>query len=367
MNYKSIGIHKTKNNYILILVISFITLCIPTKYCHSIELNINKNTNFEFGGWIAAEYNYNIDDSPYDLGLNSNASRVFVSGEHSISDSLKLYGKVEYGISYIEKQHKDVDFIERLMYIGISSHFGSVEIGRVWSPFYDIAMYSDTNFSFKDTASGAFFSPVSHIAGFGRSNSSIKYKTSFKLDTSKLFFSALIGDQKGDNVNSRVSINTNYGASIRYKYKGYQVGLAHQIANTDGLSNYDDSINATIIGGMFNSDSFLIGGNYTIGKNNQYDMGLSGNLVNSKGIEGSIHFRFSKSYKVYTGYNKLTTKKDLYSTEFVNFGLLKNFNKKIAIYTEYRLDLGTTKTSLFFGDAVSVGLVYFISDYSHYF
>jgi len=118
---------------------------------------------------------------------------------------------------------------------------------------------------------------------------------------------------------------------------------------------------------MYNSPTILVGANYTIGNNNQNDSGVfGGDLVDSTGIEGFAHYRFADGYKAYAGYNQLTTDNDNYTTDFINIGIVKNFDKKFAVYSEYRIDNGSTSNSLFYGDALSVGIIFFFSDYPQY-
>lgn len=334
----------------------------------AIEIAKTKTTSLEFGGWIAAEYSRNSDNSPYDLGFNSNASRLFFAGEHAINNDIIAYGKLEYALAFSDVN--DTEFNTRLGYIGIHTQYGSIEAGKVWSPFYDVAMYSDTAFSHKDAASGAFFAPASEIGGFGRADNSVKYRNSFSLVNGKIIVGAIVGDQSDINVTDAVTVSTTYGASLQYAKGGFQLGIAHQSANVDGLANNENAISATIVGAFYNHKDFMVGGNYTIGTNNQKDFGASNiasELVDSKGIEGFAHYRWSESWKAYAGYNHLTTDRDNYTTEFANIGIVKNFDKQLALYSEYRIDLDSTDNSLFVGDAWTFGIIYFFSQYPQYF
>lgn len=334
----------------------------------AIEIAAKDTASLEFGGWVGVEYSSNLDDSPYDLGVNSNASRLFFAGENKINDDITAFGKLEYAIAFSDVN--DEEFNTRLGYIGVKTHYGSLEVGKVWSPFYDIAMYSDTVFSNKDTATGAFFAPASEIGGFGRADNSVKYYNQFGLGEGKVLIGLIAGDQSDQAITDTVSVSTTFGGSLRYAQGPFQLGVAHQTAKVDGLANSDDAVSATIIGAFYNDAQFMFGANYTIGNNNQKEFGVAqvnSELVDSEGIEAFAHYRFADSWKAYFGYNRLTTEPDNYQTEFLNVGALKHFDKKLAVYSEYRYDLDTTENSLFYGDALSVGIIYFFSDYPQYF
>ncbi|EIA1343610.1 porin [Vibrio parahaemolyticus] len=337
--------------------------------CMAIEIAKQDTATLEFGGWIATEYSHNFDDSPYDLGFNSNASRLFFAGENKINDDITVLGKLEYAVAFSDIT--DTEFNTRLGYIGVRTPYGSIEAGKVWSPFYDIAMYSDTVFSNKDTATGAFYAPASEVGGFGRADNSVKYYNQLGVGDGKILVGLIVGDQNDQSITDSVKVNTTYGGSLRYVQGGFQFGVAHQVAKVDGLSNGDDTINATIVGAFYNSEKWMFGGNYTFGKNNQNEFGATqqkgSKLVDSDGIEFYGHYRFSDSWKVFVGYNSLTTETDTYTTEFSNVGVVKNFDQKLALYSEYRIDHDSTKNSLFYGDAWSFGIVYFFSGYPQYF
>ena len=353
-----------KTNHYLITAGAFL-LASP---CMAIEIAKHDSATLEFGGWISAEYSHNFDDSPYDLGFNSNASRLFFAGENQINDDITAFGKLEYAVAFSDMT--DTEFNTRLGYIGMRTQYGSIEAGKVWSPFYDIAMYSDTVFSNKDTATGAFFAPASEVGGFGRADNSVKYYNKFGFGDGKILVGLIVGDQSDQSITDTVTVNTTYGGSLRYAQGGFQFGVAHQVANTDGLTNGDDSISATIVGAFYNSEKWMLGGNYTFGKNNQKEFGaapVASNLVDSDGIEFFGHYRFSDSWKAFVGYNRLTTETDTYTTEFSNIGVVKNFDQKLALYSEYRIDHDSTKNSLFHGDAWSIGIIYFFSEYPQYF
>ncbi len=168
-----------------------------------------------------------------------------------------------------------------------------------------------------------------------------------------------------------VTLQKIYGGSLRYAQDGFQFGAAHQVANADNLENNDHTISATIIGAFYNTKKVMLGGNYTVGKNNQSEFGAEnpakGRLVDSTGIEFIGHYRFSDSLKVFAGYNRLETDSKNYRTEFASVGLMSNLDKKFALYSEFRTDINSTKNGLFYGDAISVGLIYFFSEYPNYF
>ena len=333
---------------------------------NAIELHSDATSNLILGGWIGMEYSHNFDDSPYEAGFNSGASRIFLTGTHKVADNFSMYGKLEYALAFSDKD--DMEFNTRLGYIGAQTEFGTIEAGKLWSTFYDIAQYSDTGIgNLKDAATGAFYAPASEVGGFGRADNALKYTNAFTVGQGKVLVGALVGEQNDTKINTKVSINATYGGSLRYAQAGLQFGVAYQGANAEGLSNNEDRIDATIVGAMYNSKSFLVGGNYTIANNNQNENAMNGgNLVDSKAIEAFAHYRFDSSLKTYLGYNQLDTDSDNHEVDYFTLGLVKNFNKKAAIYAEYRIDNGTAENSYFYGDTLAIGMQYYFSDYPQY-
>jgi len=82
----------------------------------------------------------NVEDTPesdndYSVFVNNSASRFGLRGSEEIGNGLKIGGRYELGIAADTGTVQDND---RLSYLSVEGAFGEIQVGRIWSSFWNI-------------------------------------------------------------------------------------------------------------------------------------------------------------------------------------------------------------------------------------
>ena len=72
-----------------------------------------------------------------DVTLNAGSSRAGIKADYALTDTVDVFGKVEFGLNY-KADGSDYTMKNRLHYIGVDTDFGKVSIGRQWIVSDDI-------------------------------------------------------------------------------------------------------------------------------------------------------------------------------------------------------------------------------------
>ncbi|PSW12843.1 porin [Photobacterium rosenbergii] len=66
-----------------------------------------------------------------DVTLNAGSSRAGVQAQYAVTDSVDIFGKVEFGLNY-DTASEDYAMKNRLHYAGVDTDFGKLSFGRQW-------------------------------------------------------------------------------------------------------------------------------------------------------------------------------------------------------------------------------------------
>ncbi|MCW8331684.1 porin [Photobacterium sp. SDRW27] len=113
----------------------------------AVELLKTDEAMVDFYGQLRTEVK-KLEDK--DVTLNAGSSRTGVQAEYAITDTVDVFGKVEFGLNYAA-DGSDYTMKNRLHFAGVSTNFGKFSFGRQWVVADDI-YGADYSYFFGGTA-----------------------------------------------------------------------------------------------------------------------------------------------------------------------------------------------------------------------
>lgn len=183
------------------------------------------------------------------FGMSDNSSRFGLQGRMPInkSETIEAFAAVELGTNLVDKDEIIVfssdpgaqaseegnAVYSRLGFVGISTPYFDLSIGKQWSVYYDVSGYTDQFWAFGGDASGTYnLGTDGGVSGTGRASRlllvRLKNTGPIKVAAQAQFRALTDNDKKfGDS----------YGMSLRYEPKnGFMAGVAANIV-ADGVDN----------------------------------------------------------------------------------------------------------------------------------
>jgi len=286
--------------------------------------------------------------------VRNNSSRLGIRGEKELFKGLTAFGRYEVGVNLVANDRAillvDGDpgtpigqgsqaIFSRLGFVGIGTPIGNFSWGQQWSPYYDVAEFSDQLVIFSGFANGAFPAGTDGgIAGTGRAERAFLYRDAWG--------PVAVGLQVQNRtltINDR-SWNDTWGGSVVIgKTKGFAVGAAYNKVR-DGVefptvneSQLNDQ--ASIFGARFVTDKFYIGGTYAALK--QHEVDDLGRRFDGQGIEVAIRQNLTNRLWIEGGYNDLRPESDHPGDFRLKFGaanLVYGFGDASRVFFGFKLD-----------------------------
>ncbi len=114
----------------------------------AVDIYKTEKGSVDFYGQLRTEVKKNEDK---DVTLNAGSSRTGVSANYALNESLKAFGKVEFGLNYAH-DGSDYSMKNRLHFIGVEGEFGKVTFGRQWTVSDDDVYGADYSYFFGGSA-----------------------------------------------------------------------------------------------------------------------------------------------------------------------------------------------------------------------
>jgi predicted porin len=126
--------------------------------------------------------------------IRNNSSRLGLRGEKALGADLTAFARLEVGVNLVANDRTILEtgdpgapigqgsqaFSSRLGFIGLATRLGSVSWGKQWSPYYDVAEFTDQFQLFSGAANGAFGAGTDGgLAGTGRAERAVQYRERF--------------------------------------------------------------------------------------------------------------------------------------------------------------------------------------------
>jgi predicted porin len=265
--------------------------------------------------------------------VRNNSSRLGIRGEKVLVDGLTAFGRYEMGVNLVANDRAILlisgdpgtsigqgsqAITSRLGFAGIGTPYGNFSWGKQWSPYYDVAEFSDQLLVFSGLASGAYGAGTDGgIAGTGRAERAVQYREAWGP-----FAVALQIQDRSLTLNDRQWADAFGGSVILGKRNGFAVGAAYNEVRdgvlTPTINEPQLGDQATIFGARFRSNSFYAGAIFSILK--QHEVDDLGRRFNGNGFEIALRQHFTERAWIEGAYNDLSPDSDHPGDFRIRFG-----------------------------------------------
>ncbi|MEA3490466.1 MAG: hypothetical protein U9R27_01050 [Campylobacterota bacterium] len=309
------------------------------------------------------------------LSLRNGGSRGGFFYYYQFTNDIELMLQYEAGVSW----NSDTPFINisnaedssrRLSYLSLQYDRSIILIGKAWSPYYDIAGFTDHYMAFGSQASGAFNAGTDGgVSGTGRADKVMQIQTNWKDLHAKLQL------QYKHNAHSDIDIDYDYGVAGSLIYKGWsdiRAGVAVSYAKFNDITaqmvdlGIEGADLSTIAGVIYTHENFSANALISYTKNHMTDD--QGIYFDSIGSELYMRYDIGDSWRLSGGFNYLIPKDNSYESEYSIknsiFSLQYTFGKRDfddLIYIEFSLPSGKLADGKSLNMSVAVGIRYLLS------
>jgi outer membrane protein OmpT len=270
----------------------------------------------DFYGQLRTELKKKEEDK--DVTLNAGSSRTGVLAQYNVTDSVDIFGQVEFGLNYAA-DGSDYTMKNRLHFAGVDTDYGKLAFGRQWVVADDIY---GADYSYFFGGSGLRYSTLSGA----RHDSLIKYtyegenflvaanyglpEDDSNQELSELYFASSYGDfnfSAGGGVNRDKDVegldlqNTYFGGTVEYTVGAALIGFTYYNAtleNKGGNEEIDE--NAFSLAGSYSwadNATAYTGFEYVEQKSKQLDIDGDG-----KAFYIGTDYHFNSWSRIYVEY-----------------------------------------------------------------
>jgi predicted porin len=254
--------------------------------------------------------------------IRNNSSRVGLRGEKHLGGSLTAFARLELGANLVNNDRTIIEtgdpgapigqgsqaFFSRLGYIGLASPYGNVSWGKQWSPYYDVAAFTDQGQLFSGLASGAFGAGTDGgLAGTGRAERAFQYRERFGLVNVGLQV-----QNRSTSPNDRNWLDTWGGSVVVGKAQGFGFGAAYNEVR-DGVENPNpnqtqEGDKAGLIGARYRHGGWY--GGVIVSFLKQHELDDLGRRYDGTGVEAALVRDFTDRTWVEFVFNNLQPESD---------------------------------------------------------
>lgn len=240
---------------------------------------------FRFYGSVRARL---LIDRDGDTEIDGQTSRIGIRTEYEFTGTplgkIGTFGRAELGFNFVETTQRllggdpgsreaedDALFFPRLLYLGIEARTGRLSLGKQWSAYYDVAVFSDQMPFFAGAGTAAFPAGTDGgVSGTGRADQALQYRQ----PVGGFDFTAQL-QIRNLTENSTGFIDT-FGASALHQWnKRFYVGGAFNVV-LDGVAEPKsgqpkEGDRVAIVGGRYKTDRVYAAGTLSIFRNHETD------------------------------------------------------------------------------------------------
>ncbi|WP_163132832.1 porin [Agarivorans sp. Alg241-V36] len=281
----------------------------------------NGKTNVSIGGYLGIEafyqagYGDGATKQDKSFELQDRASRIRFAFEHEMVQNWIAGAQLEWGFNPVEKA--DPLFTNRLGNIYFNNDsFGSIRVGKQWSAYYDIAVWTDQFWKFGGDASGTYDGRNGgDESGMGRADDALTYRKSFGgfgIAAQYQFENEASARDYGYQFSGTYDFDFGLSLGAAYAANGYDKDNSN---NYVGSANQDKAT-SWLAGAVYESDMFYLSGVYGQYENLSQKFRVDKNDLNvadkANGLELIGVYKIDGGlYHVYAGYNGLEDKTDV--------------------------------------------------------
>ena len=286
--------------------------------------------------------------------VRNNASRLGIRGQKELFGGIEAFGRYEMGINLVANDRAILNtggdpgspigqgsqaITSRLGFVGFETAIGNFSWGKQWSPYYDVAEFSDQAQVFTGTAHGAFGAGTDGgIVGTGRAERAVQYRGRWGL-----LSGGLQVQNRSLTVNDRQWADT-YGGSLTVgRQNGFAVGAAYNEVRdgvpTPTINEPQIGDKATIFGIRFRSDRFYAGSTYSILE--QHEVDDLGRRFDGRGFELALRQHVAERVWIEGVFNDLSPDDSHPGGYRIRFGaanVVYNFGVASRLFAGYKVE-----------------------------
>lgn len=257
-------------------------------------------TNVTMYGVVDVGYVYSSGDAFHGNGVNkfsglvsgiSAGNRLGIKGEEMLGNGLKAVFTLEYGLEPTNNSglgNTQGGLNARQQFVGLSSNYGTVALGRQYAPGFDATANNDaldaTDMSIQSSFSAYAGDTITPNSG-ARFNNAITYTSNtYSGFTAKAIYG--FGENQTANPNNPQPLTTGYNNYSIWDNGKYGLGLNY----ANGPVNVD---------AVFQARNPYSAGNYNASQTLQAPNKVGGNSINEWYIGGSWDFKVVKAFASY--------------------------------------------------------------------
>ena len=286
--------------------------------------------------------------------IRNNGTRLGVRGEKELIGPLTAFARLEAGINMVANDRAILlvagdpgtpigqgaqAVVSRLGFVGIGTPFGNFSWGKQWSPYYDVAEFTDQLQVFSGLANGAFGAGTDGgLAGTGRSERALLYREAWGI-----FAVGLQVQNRSLTINDRQWADTFGGSVVLGEQTGFAVGAAYNQVR-DGvlvptINEPQIGDQSTIFGARFRSGWSYAGATYAIFK--QHEIDDLGRRFDGRGWEVAVRQHFTQRLWIEAAYNDQRPDSDHPGDFRIQFGaanIVYNFSLASRLFVGFKLE-----------------------------
>ncbi len=289
--------------------------------------------------------------------IRNNSSRIGLRGEKRLGGSLTAFARLELGVNLVNNDRAIIEsgepgapigqgsqaFFSRLGYIGLGTPIGNVAWGKQWSPYYDVAAFTDQGQLFSGLASGAFNAGTDGgLAGTGRAERSVQYRERFGLVSVGLQV-----QNRATSPNDRKWLDTWGGSVVVGGAQGFSGAAAYNEVR-DGVENPNPNQTqlgdkAGIFGARYRRGGFYGAVMYSILK--QHEVDDLGRRYDGQGFEAAFVADLTDKTWIEVIFNNLQPESDHpgdFRLRFLATNVVYQFGGASRVFAGVKFDGGKT-------------------------
>jgi predicted porin len=287
--------------------------------------------------------------------IRNNSSRVGLRGQKALGRGLTAFARLELGVNLVNNDRTILEtgepgapigqgsqaFFSRLGFVGITTPAGSVSWGKQWSPYYDVAEFTDQFQLFSGLASGAFGAGTDGgLAGTGRAERAVQYRERFGLVAV-----ALQVQNRATSPNDRSWLDTWGGSVVVGQREGFGAGATYN-AVRDGVADPNpnqaqEGDEAALFGARYRKGGWY--GAVTFSVLTQHEIDDLGRRYDGKGFEVALVRDLTDKVWLELGYNNLQPDSDHPGDFRLRFGVTNvvyQFGEASRVFAGVKFDGG---------------------------
>jgi len=350
-----------------IALLSSFTLCLSATTM-GVEIHDNGDQTLAVKGYFGVNYYRDKNDDE----IADNASRIGMHFNHKIDAQLSALAVYELGIDLVnnkdglkyvngdglkETPNENDPVWTRLGYIGAKhQQWGSITIGKQWSPYYLATIGTDVFEIYGGEASGTFnLNTDGGFSGTGRAKQALKYQGEFGPLTVALQYQASKGEISlegfGDDVDKvKAKFDRGYAVGASYVVNNFTVALGYNetdislnLNDTKALLTKDKSFAASIAYGELDTLGLHVAATYNQSQDHEVDD--KNHYIDAIGTELYIGYGLDEKINLYGGLNRLKPKNvaadNHYKIDYYVIGAKYIFTDVFRVFTEYKINNST--------------------------